>query len=151
MLTKPATENVEANGRPDDVVATQAWDTHLLRNRSVIVDHFQGQYKSTVECPDCPRTSITFDPLMYLSLPIKRQEKIIEVTLVPETAETPVKYGVKVGQFSPISQLFDELAALSGKSAKCMVLASVAQHLIEREYNNRYTIDALAGKTNLFA
>jgi ubiquitin carboxyl-terminal hydrolase 4/11/15 len=34
------------------------------------VDLFQGQYKSVITCPDCKRVSTTFDPFMYLSLPI---------------------------------------------------------------------------------
>jgi ubiquitin carboxyl-terminal hydrolase 4/11/15 len=30
----------------------------------------QGQYKSTLVCPECGKISITFDPFMYLSLPL---------------------------------------------------------------------------------
>lgn len=30
----------------------------------------QGQYKSTLICPVCGKISITFDPFMYLSLPL---------------------------------------------------------------------------------
>lgn len=30
----------------------------------------QGQYKSTLVCPVCSKISITFDPFMYLSLPL---------------------------------------------------------------------------------
>lgn len=33
--------------------------------------HFmQGQYKSTLVCPACRKVSVTFDPFMYLSLPL---------------------------------------------------------------------------------
>lgn len=31
---------------------------------------FQGQYKSTLVCPVCGKVSVTFDPFMYLSLPL---------------------------------------------------------------------------------
>lgn len=31
----------------------------------------QGQYKSTVVCPVCNKISVTFDPFMYLSLPLQ--------------------------------------------------------------------------------
>lgn len=30
----------------------------------------QGQYKSTLVCPACRKVSVTFDPFMYLSLPL---------------------------------------------------------------------------------
>ncbi len=30
----------------------------------------QGQYKSTLVCPVCRKVSVTFDPFMYLSLPL---------------------------------------------------------------------------------
>lgn len=35
--------------------------------------HFplQGQYKSTLVCPVCSKISVTFDPFMYLSLPLQ--------------------------------------------------------------------------------
>src|SRR5438105_12405855 len=32
---------------------------------------FQGQYKSTLVCPVCGKVSVTFDPFMYLSLPLQ--------------------------------------------------------------------------------
>ena len=68
VLRKPPTEVVEADETASEVeTAAESWRRHLLRNRSFIVDAFQGQYKSRVECPDCRKVSITFDPFMYLS------------------------------------------------------------------------------------
>ena len=48
----------------------QAWDNHLLRNQSVIVDLFHGQLKSQVRCKECGHVSVKFDPFNYLSLPL---------------------------------------------------------------------------------
>ena len=39
-------------------------------NNSRIVDAFQGQYKSTLVCPDCENRSVKFDPFMYLTVPL---------------------------------------------------------------------------------
>lgn len=50
---KPLTSAVESDGRPDAVVADEAWRVYKKRNDSVIVDLFQGQYKSTLVCPSC--------------------------------------------------------------------------------------------------
>ncbi|XP_057729496.1 ubiquitin carboxyl-terminal hydrolase 8-like [Arachis stenosperma] len=67
---KPYAEVKDADGRPDQEVADEYWHNHLARNDSVIVDVCQGQYKSTLLCPVCRKISVTFDPFMYLSLPL---------------------------------------------------------------------------------
>ena len=40
---KPYKELKDSDGRPEDEVSREAWDYHLSRNHSVIVDLFQGQ------------------------------------------------------------------------------------------------------------
>lgn len=37
--------------------ADDAWQRHLQRNRSVLVDLFQGQLMSEVTCQTCKKTS----------------------------------------------------------------------------------------------
>ena len=37
--------------------------------------YLQGQFKSTVQCMTCRKTSITFDAFMYLSVPLKSSGK----------------------------------------------------------------------------
>ncbi|XP_058203138.1 ubiquitin carboxyl-terminal hydrolase 9-like isoform X2 [Rhododendron vialii] len=67
---KPYFEIKDSDGRPDEEVADECWRHHKARNDSIIVDVCQGQYKSTLVCPVCNKISITFDPFMYLSLPL---------------------------------------------------------------------------------
>lgn len=55
---KPYTETVEDQGRPDEVVADEAWAVHRKRNNSFVVDLFQGQYKSKLVCPVCGKVRI---------------------------------------------------------------------------------------------
>lgn len=50
--------------------AREAWQRHVMRNNSALVELFQGLFSSTVTCPSCSTVSITFDPFMYLSLPL---------------------------------------------------------------------------------
>ncbi|KAJ8555940.1 hypothetical protein K7X08_013436 [Anisodus acutangulus] len=61
---KPYFETKDSDGRADEEVANELWRYHRARNDSVIVDICQGQYKSTLVCPDCNKVSITFDPFM---------------------------------------------------------------------------------------
>ncbi|KAI9227709.1 MAG: hypothetical protein DHS80DRAFT_16733 [Piptocephalis tieghemiana] len=79
---KPYIEIPDANGREDVVVAQEQWDIHGKRNDSIVVDTFLGQYRSRLRCPECARTSMTFDPFMYLTLPIPvKREKTDGMTL----------------------------------------------------------------------
>lgn len=50
---KPVTKPVEMEGHPDREVAAESWKVYKMRNDSVMVDLFQGQFKSTLVCPDC--------------------------------------------------------------------------------------------------
>lgn len=60
--------------------AEDAWQRHLQRNRSVLVDLFQGQLMSEVTCQSCKKNSRTFDPFMLLSVPLpKHSEKQISM------------------------------------------------------------------------
>ncbi len=52
--------------------AREAWMRHVMRNNSALVELFQGLFCSTVTCPACSTVSLTFDPFMYLSLPLPR-------------------------------------------------------------------------------
>ncbi|KAJ3025872.1 ubiquitin carboxyl-terminal hydrolase, partial [Rhizophlyctis rosea] len=82
---KPYIEVPDMDDKPDEEIAQTLWDIHSKRNDSVIVDHFQGQYKSRLQCPECGKLSITFDPYMFLSLPIpERRVQTVEVIVVPQ-------------------------------------------------------------------
>lgn len=78
---KPLTNIVEGDGRPDAEVAREAWEVYLQRNRSHIVDVFQGQLKSHLTCPITRHVSVTFDPFMTLSLPIPSQSWLASSTV----------------------------------------------------------------------
>ncbi|XP_051131118.1 ubiquitin carboxyl-terminal hydrolase 8-like [Andrographis paniculata] len=70
VKSKPYIQAKDDDDRPDEVVADEYWSNHLSRNDSIIVDLCQGQYRSTLVCPVCKKSSVTFDPFMYLSLPL---------------------------------------------------------------------------------
>mmetsp|Transcript_27882 Transcript_27882/g.60990 ORF Transcript_27882/g.60990 Transcript_27882/m.60990 type:complete len:487 (-) Transcript_27882:9-1469(-) len=102
----------DSGGRPDDEVADQAWQYHKARNDSVIVDLFQGQYKSTLVCPACSCKSVTFDPFMYLSLPLPATARTIKITCVTSDGSTPpTTYSLKVAKSGQVSDVLALLAA----------------------------------------
>ena len=57
-------------------VSNTFWEVHLQRNQSVVVDLLQGQFKSTVTCPNCQFQKITFDAFTSVQLPIPSMTKV---------------------------------------------------------------------------
>ena len=55
VINKPLTSPVELEDRPDQEVAEESWRVYRFRNNSYFVDHFQGQFKSTLVCLDCSK------------------------------------------------------------------------------------------------
>jgi len=61
VLKKPYVENPDWEGGGDwELVqlARKSWEGYISRNDSAIVDLFQGQYKSTLVCPECQKVCI---------------------------------------------------------------------------------------------
>jgi len=59
-----------------------------------VVEIFQGQYRSIITCPvdSCGNVSITFDPFMYLSLPVPVNKTcLMPVYYCPSTGSTPIR------------------------------------------------------------
>lgn len=75
---KPYVELTETEGKTDEEASLEAWNKHVYRNESIILDLFHGQFKSTLVCSICSRISITFDPFLMVSVPIPiiKYEKI---------------------------------------------------------------------------
>ena len=75
VKVKPYIEDVESNGRPDEVVSRISWENYKKRNDSFVSDLLAGQYRSEIKCPDCNRVSITFDPFLSATLQFPKPEK----------------------------------------------------------------------------
>lgn len=67
---KPYIEDPDLDGTNDEQDAIAAWQRYLLRDKSLIVDIFQGQLRTCLQCLSCGHKNIKFEPFMYLSLPI---------------------------------------------------------------------------------
>eukprot|EP00761_Pharyngomonas_kirbyi_P014093 gb/GECH01014123.1/.p1 GENE.gb/GECH01014123.1/~~gb/GECH01014123.1/.p1 ORF type:complete len:968 (+),score=294.85 gb/GECH01014123.1/:1-2904(+) len=151
---KPLTDPVESEGnQPDEEVARKAWDTHKLRNDSIIVDRFQGQLKSTLVCPkeNC-KTSITFDPFMYLSLPLPSEKTInLNVTLFPAENGSPILYALKLNKNGFASEIRHKVSELSGIPSSDLVIADVYQQNIYRFIDDEYELGHVSPADTIFA
>nr|XP_043621900.1 ubiquitin carboxyl-terminal hydrolase 5-like [Erigeron canadensis] len=132
---KPYIKSKDADGRPDEEVADEYWANHIARNDSIIVDVCQGQYKSTLVCPVCEKISVTFDPFMYLSLPLQSTTtRTMTVTVfscdgsaLPATCTVTVP---KQGRFRDLIQALSNTCGL--KYNEKVFIVEIRNHLIHR-------------------
>lgn len=149
---KPYLELKDANGRPDAVVAKEAWENHRLRNDSVIVDTFHGLFKSTLVCPECAKVSVTFDPFCYLTLPLPlKKDRVMEVFLVPADPRCrPTQYRVIVPLMGAMSDLCEALSRLSGIAAENMVVTDVYNHRFHKIFQMDEGLNHIMPRDDIF-
>ncbi|XP_043297852.1 ubiquitin carboxyl-terminal hydrolase 4 isoform X2 [Cervus canadensis] len=149
---KPYLELKDANGRPDAVVAKEAWENHRLRNDSVIVDTFHGLFKSTLVCPECAKVSVTFDPFCYLTLPLPlKKDRVMEIFLVPADPRCrPTQYRVVVPLMGAVSDLCEALSRLSGIAAENMVVTDVYNHRFHKIFQMDEGLNHIMPRDDIF-
>ena len=128
VTDKPYVELKDSDGRPDVMVAAEAWENHSLRNRSIIVDLFHGQHKSKVTCTVCGHESVRCDPFFTLSLPLPMERCVsLEVVLILQDGSTPVKYGLTLDMEDKCSVIPPKLARLCSVPPSNLVLVDIVQ------------------------
>lgn len=115
VTKKPYVEKPEkGEDEPDEVAAKKAWDLHLKREDSRVLENFMGQVKSRVQCckEGCGRVSTTFDPFMYLSVPIPGStERTMRVTFVPlDGQERKKSVSVTLSRSASVGKLVTRMA-----------------------------------------
>ncbi|KAJ2389508.1 hypothetical protein H4S02_002331 [Coemansia sp. RSA 2611] len=138
IAKKPYIEVPDADGRPDVEVANEQWDIYKRRNDSVVVDLFQGQYRSTLVCPVCSHTSVTFDPFMYLTLPLPVQrQKWLELLFIPmDTGVHATRMRLLVLKDDSIKQLKQMVAHLTGAIADNLLVCDIVSMRVYSIYND---------------
>ena len=149
---KPYVELKDSDGRPDKVVAKEAWENHRKRNDSVIVDRFQGQFKSRLVCPECQNVSVTFDSFMFLSLPLptakSRQMKILLIRQDPNS--TPTVYNVTVPKLGCVRDLNRKLGSMSGISPNYLVVTDVYNHRFHKLFMDSEGLTTIQDRDTIY-
>ncbi|XP_056466996.1 ubiquitin carboxyl-terminal hydrolase 32 isoform X2 [Gadus chalcogrammus] len=123
---KPYVELKDSDGRPDWEVASEAWENHLRRNRSIVVDLFHGQLKSQVKCKTCGHISARFDPFNFLSLPLPMDSSMhLEITVIKLDGSTPVRFGLRLNMDEKYTGLKKQLSELCTLKPEQILLAEV--------------------------
>uniref|UniRef100_A0A8I5KRW4 ubiquitinyl hydrolase 1 n=1 Tax=Homo sapiens TaxID=9606 RepID=A0A8I5KRW4_HUMAN len=151
IQNKPYTETVDSDGRPDEVVAEEAWQRHKMRNDSFIVDLFQGQYKSKLVCPVCAKVSITFDPFLYLPVPLPQKQKVLPVFyFAREPHSKPIKFLVSVSkENSTASEVLDSLSQSVHVKPENLRLAEVIKNRFHRVFLPSHSLDTVSPSDTL--
>lgn len=155
VLKKPFVEKPDWEGGQDLELAKLAqtsWDGYMKRNDSVIVDLFQGQYQSTLVCPECQKVSITFDPFMYLTLPLpvnKKWEHLIYY--VPWDPSKPHrKVPVEIGRDSSFKDLKNLLGRWMGSKPQELLTLEVFNHRFYKNLDDSVLCGEMAPSDSIF-
>ncbi|XP_065104209.1 ubiquitin carboxyl-terminal hydrolase 11 isoform X2 [Paramisgurnus dabryanus] len=142
----------DADGRPDQEVAEEAWRNHLRRNDSVIVDTFHGLFKSTLVCPECRKVSVTFDPFCYLSVPLPvSKERVMEVFFVSlDPMAKPTQYRLIVPKAGRVFDLCAALAQATNVPPNQMAVADVFNHRFYKIYRPDESLSCILDRDDIF-
>lgn len=144
-------------------VSLQAWENHLRRNRSIVVDLFHGQLRSQVKCKTCGHISARFDPFNFLSLPLPMDSSMhLEITgefkqkkhllyiqihqthnpfwsaVIKLDGSTPVRYGLRLNMDEKYMGLKKQLSELCCLKPEQILLAEVHTSNIKVSQHTRY-------------
>lgn len=69
-ITLTPEQEAELDRLPSPIASEKEWRSWKARNDSLIVDFFQGQFRSRLQCLTCKKTSTTYNVFSILQLPI---------------------------------------------------------------------------------
>uniref|UniRef100_W5UFB2 Ubiquitin carboxyl-terminal hydrolase n=1 Tax=Ictalurus punctatus TaxID=7998 RepID=W5UFB2_ICTPU len=152
VKNKEYIELKDADGRPDQEVADEAWCNHRRRNDSVIVDTFHGLFKSTLVCPECKKVSVTFDPFCYLSIPLPvSTERAMEVFFISlDPLAKPMQYRVIVPKAGRVKDLCTALSKETNIPEKKMIVADVFNHRFYKIYHRDESLSLILDRDDIF-
>ncbi|XP_060069441.1 uncharacterized protein LOC132549520 [Ylistrum balloti] len=127
--------------------ADQAWDSYIKRHNSIVVSTFQGMFKSTVICSDCNHVSVTFEPFMYLSIPLPHSmERQLCVWVMPISG-SPTKYLLTLHKNDKIQTVKQQLKAYTGDQD--LVMAEVLEGHIAKTLDDNVALRFVNDSTRL--
>ncbi|TCD71861.1 CSN-associated deubiquitinating enzyme Ubp12 [Steccherinum ochraceum] len=141
---KPYVEKPDWEGGGDKelvALARESWEGYMKRNDSVIVDLFQGQYQSTLVCPECEKVSITFDPFMYLTLPLPiKKTWTHDVYYVPWDADKPhVKVSVELNRDASFKEVRQTLGRWMDANPEHLLTLEIFSNRFYKDLNDHVT------------
>ncbi|OQV24374.1 Ubiquitin carboxyl-terminal hydrolase 4 [Hypsibius exemplaris] len=130
---KPYTEYKDPpEGTTAQKHADDTWALYRGREDSIIVDLFHGQIRSSIKCPDCKKLSVTFDPVVYYSLPLPTNNmKKLAYTFIPyETNGRPSAEKLIISKNSSVEELLKKISEQVRVNSEYLVLVTLYEHRV---------------------
>ncbi|ETV64776.1 hypothetical protein H257_18410 [Aphanomyces astaci] len=130
------TSTTRSSNDDDGHLARTAWQHHVERNQSIVVDLFHGLLRSQTTCGQCGHRRVQFEPTLFLSLPIAQLHKstILRVWMHPlDPAVLP--YGMEIPLRSSegnAKMVLDEIARQASLRPDRLRLIQVQNHRFAR-------------------
>ncbi|KAK3718569.1 hypothetical protein LTR37_005073 [Vermiconidia calcicola] len=147
ILKKPYNENPDSDDNtvrdPQAIIdlGEVYRKNHKARNDSVATDLFSGFYKNTMECPDCDKVSITFDPysLVTVQLPVESTFQHT-VTFVPRLGR-PINHAIDIDKNATIKMLKENVASKhAGVQPDRLLMVEVYSHKIYKVFEDKTSL-----------
>merc|ERR1719450_1726274 len=125
----------------DAIEADRYWEKYLAKNNTVVAHSFQGQFKNTVICGECGHVSVSFEPFMYLSVPLPRAlDRQVEVVVLLEGG-LPTTHLLTLSTHDRVVDLRAALTARLDLSDRKLVLAEVTRHRVSRQMEGKIDVE----------
>ena len=79
IIKKKIASEEKKEKETDEQASNRWWEDYKKYDDSIIADLFQGQYKSTIKCCSCQKSSIIYDKFMTLNLPIPLKKVQLQI------------------------------------------------------------------------
>lgn len=148
---KPYVEKPEKKESETDADAAEiAWKAHMKRENSYIVDNFGFLMKSHVECPVSQKVSTTFDPMVYLSVPIPcSNETVISLTYVPIHGKNR-EIKMKLEKGVKFSVLLEKLSEIVEVASDDLCITDLWNMEVYKFYESSDSIDEIGSSDTPF-
>lgn len=143
---KPYIAEISTKNKSDEKIAEESWMYYLMRNQSIFVDLFFGQFKSSLVCGNCNEVSTKFEPFMNISLPIPINDLIdFQINFVYyEFDKGVVRLNLFVEKEGKVINLRKKISKSLNINWNSFLLCHIINYRIDRIYNNLIPLDKIS-------
>ena len=132
----------QKQGEKDEEASKIYWDYSKSRENSIIVDLFQGQYKSTIKCMTCHNISTTYDTYMNLQLPIPNKKTHKQIKFLTHEGNC-IDLNIKIDENIEFKYIINEIILHLNKKKylECLNNSKMKNNIFN--YNNKFLPESI--------
>ena len=124
-------------GEKDEEASRRYWNYSKSRENSIIVDLFQGQFKSTIKCMTCQNISTTYDVYLNLQLPVPTKKTHKQIKFLTNEGIC-IDLNIKIDENIEFKNILDEVILYLDKSKYIESLNNTKIKNNIFNYNNKF-------------